>query len=42
MIALIKYAYEAVVDAARFAAAVWHDARTLQAQAEEKYGHLGF
>ncbi len=42
MIAMIKHAYDAVVDAAKFAAAVWHDARAMQAQAEEKYGHLGF
>lgn len=42
MIALIKYAYDWIVDSAKFAAAVWHDARTLQVQAEEKYGHLGF
>jgi len=42
MIAMIKHAYDSIVDAAKFAAAVWHDARALQAQAEEKYGHLGF
>ncbi|WP_274532960.1 hypothetical protein [Bosea sp. Root483D1] len=42
MIAIVKHAYDAVVDAAKFAAAVWNDARAMQAQAEEKYGHLGF
>jgi len=42
MIAIIKHAYDSVVDAAKFAAAVWHDARALQAEAEGKYGHLGF
>ena len=42
MIAIIKHVYELIVDSARFAAAVWHDARTMQAQAEETYGHLGF
>jgi hypothetical protein len=42
MIAIVKHFYDAVIDSAKFAAAVWHDARTMQAQAEEKYGHLGF
>lgn len=42
MIAMIKHAYNSIVDAAKFAAAVWHDARALQAEAEGKYGHLGF
>lgn len=42
MIAMIKYAYEWVVGSAKFASAVWHDARTMQAEAEQKYGHLGF
>lgn len=42
MIAMIKYAIEWVVDSAKFAAAVWHDARALQAEAEQKYGHIGF
>lgn len=42
MIAVIKYVYEWIADTAHFAAAVWHDARVMQAEAEEKYGHLGF
>ena len=42
MIAIIKHIVEQIADAAKFTAAVWHDARTMQAQAEEKYGHLGF
>lgn len=42
MIAIVKHVYEWVVDSAKFAAAVWHDARSLQSEAEEKYGHLGF
>jgi hypothetical protein len=42
MIALIKHAYDVIVDSIKFAAAVWHDARAMQAKAEEKYGHLGF
>lgn len=42
MIAIVKHAYDLIVDSAKFAAAVWHDARVMQAQAEEKYGHLGF
>jgi hypothetical protein len=42
MIAVIKYVYESIADAAKFAAAVWHDARVMQAKAEEKYGHIDF
>ena len=42
MIAFIKYLVESVAENARFAAAVWHDARTLQDEAEAKYGPLGF
>ena len=42
MIAIIKHAVEWVVDAARFALAVWHDARAMQAEAEGRYGHLGY
>jgi len=42
MIALIKYVYEWLTDTARFTAAVWHDARALQAEAEQKYGPMGF
>ena len=26
----------------KFAAAVWHDARSMQADAEKKYGYFGF
>jgi hypothetical protein len=42
MIAIIKHVYEQIADAAKFAAAVWHDARSLQADAEKKYGYIGF
>lgn len=42
MIAIIKYAYNWVIDAAKFTSAVWHDARSMQAEAEAKYGHIGF
>ncbi|GAU83842.1 hypothetical protein [Bosea sp. BIWAKO-01] len=42
MIAIIKHAFEWVVDTAKFTAAVWHDARALQAEAEQKYGHIAF
>lgn len=42
MIAIIKHIVETVADAAAFASAVWHDARSMQAEAEAKYGHLGF
>ncbi|SEG07952.1 hypothetical protein [Bosea lathyri] len=42
MIAIIKHAYNSVADAAKFAAAVWHDARAMQADAEAKYGHSGY
>ncbi|CAH1674969.1 conserved hypothetical protein [Hyphomicrobiales bacterium] len=42
MIATIKHIAEQIVDAAKFAAAVWHDARSLQAEAEAKYGHIDF
>ena len=31
-----------IADAAKFTAAVWHDARSLQADAEKKYGYIGF
>lgn len=42
MIAIIKHVYDVIADGAKFAAAVWHDARAMQAEAEGKYGHLGF
>ena len=42
MIAIVKHFYDAVIDSAKFAAAVWHDARSLQAEAEAKYGHIDF
>lgn len=42
MIALIASFWNWTVDTARFASAVWHDARAMQAEAEEKYGCLGF
>ncbi|HEV2554806.1 MAG TPA: hypothetical protein VGV17_13690 [Bosea sp. (in: a-proteobacteria)] len=42
MIAIIKHVYETIVDAVKFASAVWHDARSMQAEAEAKYGHIGF
>ena len=31
-----------IVDAVKFTVAVWHDARSLQAESEAKYGPLGF
>ncbi|MGN6095505.1 MAG: hypothetical protein ACTHP8_04630 [Bosea sp. (in: a-proteobacteria)] len=42
MIAIIKHTVERIADAVKFAAAVWHDARGLQREAEQKYGLLGF
>lgn len=42
MIAFIKHAYEWFADYAKFASAVWRDARSMQAEAEAKYGQLGF
>jgi hypothetical protein len=42
MIAMIKHVYETIIDAAKFTSAVWHDARAMQAEAEAKYGHIGF
>jgi hypothetical protein len=42
MIAIIKHIVEWTVDAAKFTLAVWHDARAMQAEAEAKYGHIGF
>jgi hypothetical protein len=42
MIAMIKHVYETIVDAVKFTSAVWHDARAMQAEAEAKYGHIGF
>ena len=42
MIAFIKHIAEQIVDAAKFAVAVWHDARSLQAESEAKYGPLGY
>lgn len=42
MIAIVKQIAEQVADAVKFTVAVWHDARSLQAEAEAKYGPLGF
>lgn len=42
MIAVIKHIAEQIADAAKFAVAVWHDARSMQDDAERKYGHLGY
>lgn len=42
MIAFIASVWNWTADTARFASAVWHDARAMQAEAEEKYGSLGF
>ena len=42
MIALIKNVAQQIVDAVKFTVAVWHDARSLQAESEAKYGPLGF
>ncbi|WP_257722116.1 hypothetical protein [Bosea sp. PAMC 26642] len=42
MIAIIKHSFEWVAETAKFTAAVWHEARALQAEAEAKHGHIGF
>ena len=42
MIATIQHAVASVLDLFRFFVAVWHDARQLQHDAEDKYGLLGF
>jgi len=42
MIAIIKHVSEWTVDTAKFISAVWHDARAIQAEAEAKYGSIGF
>ncbi|WP_281270135.1 hypothetical protein [Bosea caraganae] len=42
MIAIIKHIFEWVVETAEFTSIVWHEARALQTEAEQKYGHLGF
>jgi hypothetical protein len=42
MIAIVKHAFDWVVDSAKFVSAVWHDARAMQAEAEAKYGHIAF
>lgn len=42
MIAFIRHTYELLADYAKFASAVWHDARSMRAEAEAKYGQLGF
>lgn len=42
MIAIIKHVYESLVDAVRFTAAVWQETRSMQVEAEQKYGPLGF
>jgi hypothetical protein len=42
MIVIVTHIVERIADAVKFAAAVWHDARSLQAEAEAKYGHIDF
>lgn len=42
MLVIIMNIVERIVDAAKFAAAVWRDARGLRREAEQKYGLLGF
>ncbi len=42
MIAVIKHIVESIVDSVRFASAVWHDARAMQDEAQQKYNHLRF
>lgn len=42
MIAMIATAWNWIIDTTHFAADVYHDARAMQAEAEEKYGSLGF
>lgn len=42
MIAFVASVWNWTVDTAHFASAVWHDARAMQEEAEEKYSCLGF
>ncbi len=42
MIATIKYIAEQMIETVKFVSAVWHDARSLQHETEQKYGHIGF
>ena len=42
MIATIQHAFSSIADMFRFALAVWHDARAMQNDAEDKYGMIGF
>jgi hypothetical protein len=42
MIALITNAFNALVEFARFMVEVWHDARTMQNEVEDRYGLMGF
>lgn len=42
MLAMLRHFWASVVEAAHFAADVWHEARLLEHQAEDRYGPLGF
>jgi hypothetical protein len=42
MIATITNGFNALVEFARFMVEVWHDARAMQNEAEDRYGLLGF
>ena len=42
MIATITNGFNSLVEFTRFMAEVWHDARTMQSEAEDRYGLLGF
>jgi hypothetical protein len=42
MIAIITNGFNALVEFARFMVEVWHDARTMQNEAEDRYGLMGF
>lgn len=41
MIATLKHIAEQIAGSFKFALAVWHDARSMQAEAASKHGHLG-
>jgi hypothetical protein len=42
MIATITAGFAGIADFARFLRDVWHDARAMQDEAEDRYGLLGF
>lgn len=42
MTAIITHIAQQIAEFVKFSVAVWHDARSLQAESEAKYGHLGY